>query len=341
METKIKKVYIIMIIFIAVFEVKTVAGYTKMINLKVTAEIAQPIFIVQNDETISGNYSDIINIPEYNFAIKNFNDENKISEITLSTKINVISENKIEFEIVDCSTNEVVLSNNKNSYQLIMEKDKACLNEYRVIIKNNLVVVRDHLKIEIDGKYYKKELDVFDINIDKRDLEYQIFVSDIDKKYTNNDITVQIKCNKEIKEVSGFKLSADKTCLTKVYNTNHQEEVTVEDYFNKKKNIQISINNIDKTMPEITGIEEGKNYDVGLKLIYKDNVGIRSIKIENTSNKESYSTIFDTQSKVIDNQSMVVKNNSINPYYLTKTGNYTITVTDFAENQIIRHISIK
>lgn len=327
--------------FIILFECKTISGYIERINLKVTAKIAEPIFIIKNDEKISGNYSDITKVPEYTFEIKNYNDENKISEITFNIKLEAESQNEVEFEVVDCDTNEVVLNNNQKSNEIIMEKDKLCLNKYKVIVNSNLATVKDSLKININGKYFKQELEVFNIEIDKRELEYEVYVSDADKKYTNKDVTIQIKCNKEVKSFPGFELSSDKKCLIKVYDKNTVEEITVQDYFNNKKNIQVLINNIDKTFPEIAGVEEGKIYDAGIKLVYKDNIGIRSIKVENTSIKQSYSTMFDTENKVIDNQFLVIRNNSINPYYLNKSGNYTITVTDFAGNQIVRHISIK
>lgn len=89
------------------------------------------------------------------------------------------------------------------------------------------------------------------------------------------------------------------------------------------------------------GIEEGKEYNKNLKLVYKDNIGIKNIKIENESKKQSYNISFDEENQIIDNQILVINNNSINPYYLNQSGDYTIVVTDFAENQLVRHISIK
>ena len=50
---------------------------------------------------------------------------------------------------------------------------------------------------------------------------------------------------------------------------------------------------------------------------------------------------FDSENKIIDNQVLVLNNDSINPYYLNNSGNYKIIVTDFADNQTIKHITIK
>lgn len=326
---------------ISLLEVTTIAGYIEKINLKVTAQIAKPILNIVHDEKISGNYSDINKIPEYFFEIKNYNDENMISEIDFNVKFEAVSKNQIEFEVINCDTGEVILNNDQKNNEITIEKNKQNYKKYKIIVKENLITAKDDLKIIIDAKYFKQELEVFDISFDKRELEYQIFISEIDKKYTNNDVTVQIKCNKEIKAISGFELSSDRTCLTKIYHDNSTENIVIEDYFNNKKNIEISVNNIDKIAPEISGIENGVAYSDAIKLVYKDNIGIKNIKVENTSKKQKYNISFDLENKIIDNQFLVVDNNSINPYYLNQSGNYIITVIDFAGNQTVKHISIK
>ncbi len=110
-----RKIYICIILFIILFECKVVAGYVEKINLKVTAQIAKPIFIVNNDEKIKGNYSYINEIPEYTFEIKNYNENNEISEMNFNLEIEVSSEDQVEFEVVNCSTNETILNNNKKN----------------------------------------------------------------------------------------------------------------------------------------------------------------------------------------------------------------------------------
>lgn len=336
-----RKIYIFIIVFVLLFEARVVAGYIEKINLKVTGEIAKPIFIVNYDEEIKGNYFNISEVPEYTFEIKNCNEENQISQMDFNVTIEVSTENEIEFEVINCSTNETFLSNNQKSRNIILEKYKPSINKYKVIIKSDKTIAKEKLRIYIDAKYYKYELKAFEINLDKRKLEYEIYTSEEDKKYTNKDVILQIKCNKEIKEIAGFELSEDKTCLSKNYSENIEENITIEDFFGNKKNIKITVNNIDKILPEIVGIEEGKEYNKDLKLVYKDNIGIKNIKIENKTKKQSYNISFDEENQIIDNQILVVKNSSINPYYLNQLGDYTIVVTDFAENQLVRHISVK
>lgn len=335
------KICIFIILILLLLKYQSIAGYIQKVDLKISGKIAIPIFEVNYDEKITGNYSDILNIPEYTFEIKNCN-QTRISEIGFNVNIQVLSQNKLEYEIINCSNNEVILNNNQNQTTINIEKDKSYTNEFKIIFKSSQqVVAEDNLKVIIDAKYFKYELDAFDVSFDKRNLEYNIFMSEAEKKYTNKDVILKIKCNKQIKNVYGFELSENNTCLTKTYNQNIAETISIEDYYNNKKEIAISVKNIDKFAPEIVGIEEGKTYNKAVELVYKDNIGIKSIKIENKTKHKLYSTTFDEENKIIDNKVLIVNNNSINPNYLSQSGSYTIVVTDFSENQIVRHINIK
>lgn len=341
MNIKNIKKCIIIILCIIFLECKVIAGYVEKINLKVAGQIAKPIFAVNEDEEIVGNYSNLSNLPEYTFEIKNYNEQNEVSQMDFNVVLEAICEDQLKFEVINCFTNEVILNNELKNNSLFLEKNTSNIHKYKVIVKTNKALAKDKLKLYIDAKYYKYELKVFNINYDSRNLEYEISTSQADEKYTNKAVNIQIKCNKEIKPISGFELSEDKTCLSKSYNENIEENILIEDFFSNKKSINVKINNIDKTLPEILGIEEGGSYNKGLKLIYKDNIGIKSIKIENETQKQAYNTTFDTENKIIDKEILIVKNNSINPYYLNQIGNYTIIVTDFAGNTLVRHINIK
>lgn len=338
-----KKIKTIILIICALFllEAKAIAGYIEKINLKVTAQIAIPVLEISGSEKISGNYSEISRVPEYFFEIKNYN-ELMISEIDLDTKIETVSKDKIEFEIIDCDTSEVLLNNSIKTNEINFEKNRKKSKKCKLVLKDNTSFAKDSLKLIVNAKYCaSKELEIFDINFDKRELTANILLSEQDKKYTNNDVIVQIKCNKEIKSISGFEFSEDKTCLIKSYQNNTVEKIVIEDYFENKKNIEISITNIDKIAPEILGVENGKTYGKSVNLAYKDNIGIKNISIENTSKKQKYNTSFTTENTIIDNQILVANSNTtINPYYLNQTGNYIITVEDFAGNKTVKYIYI-
>ena len=61
---------------------------------------------------------------------------------------------------------------------------------------------------------------------------------------TEKEVTATITANREIKEVNGWKLSDDKTKLTKVYTKNTVESVTVRDNNNNSVKLEIVIDNI-------------------------------------------------------------------------------------------------
>lgn len=73
---------------------------------------------------------------------------------------------------------------------------------------------------------------------------------------TNTEVEVKIIANEEIKEIEGWKLLEDKKTLSKIYETNINEVITIEDLSGNQSQAQIEINNIDKNPPiaEIIGI---------------------------------------------------------------------------------------
>ena len=86
-------------------------------------------------------------------------------------------------------------------------------------------------------------------NIEKTGVDIQVNYSTT--KTTNQDVTVTITSNEELREIEGWTLSQDKKKLTKTYSANKTEEITVCDILGNEKKITISINNIDKTELEI------------------------------------------------------------------------------------------
>ena len=69
---------------------------------------------------------------------------------------------------------------------------------------------------------------------------------------TNKSVTATIVANRELKPLEGWTLSTDKLALTKEYTQNVEEEVTVYDLVGNKIKVNVSVNNIDTTAPEIT-----------------------------------------------------------------------------------------
>lgn len=110
-------------------------------------------------------------------------------------------------------------------------------------------------------------------------INYKVNINNIDKvapilnvKYstkevTNSDVIATISSNEEIKSVSGWTLSNDKKSLTKKYEKNISEEVTVKDLVGNESKAKIEINNIDKVAPTVKVTTDKKEYKVGEKAI--------------------------------------------------------------------------
>ena len=87
-------------------------------------------------------------------------------------------------------------------------------------------------------------------NIDTSELQANIRYSTTE--VTNKSVTVTITSNKKLQALEGWTLSTDKLTLTKEYTQNVEEEVTVYDLVGNKIKVNVSVNNIDTTAPEIT-----------------------------------------------------------------------------------------
>lgn len=63
-------------------------------------------------------------------------------------------------------------------------------------------------------------------------------------KPTDQDVTVTIASNQELKSLTGWTLSADKKSLTKVYHVNKAETVTIENLKGVKNSVTVEVKNI-------------------------------------------------------------------------------------------------
>ncbi len=107
-------------------------------------------------------------------------------------------------------------------------------------------------------------------------------IENIPETYTNGNVTVKIKANEQIQEIEGWTLSNDKQTLTKEYNDNTEETITVRDLAGNETNAIIQINKIDKEIPTIRLSQNGTTEAVkeaNIEVAATDNLsGIKSIK---------------------------------------------------------------
>ncbi len=129
---------------------------------------------------------------------------------------------------------------------------------------------------------------------------------------TKESVIATITTDEECKEVKGWNISEDKKILTKIYTENANEKISLEDELGNKTEIDVIITNIDKVVPKIEGVEEGKTYKQSVKPIITE---------------ANLDTIVLTKDKVkVENY----KNNDI----ISSKGQYKLTVTDKAGNKI-------
>ena len=130
------------------------------------------------------------------------------------------------------------------------------------------------------AKYnYKISVDAFEFT---RDTSLPIAsVSYSTKEPTNNPVTITIKIDKDILGVEGFVWNEENKTLTKTVKENEENKLILEDLSGNKTEISYKVDWIDKINPEILGIENGKTYNAPVDILYKDNVGIKSVEVQN------------------------------------------------------------
>lgn len=116
------------------------AKYVDSSKYSVNAKIAKPIFIVDGDKEILIEKYGGVN--DYNFTVKNYNENNQTSEVSLNYKINIIAEDKIKYQLL-CNdslvdTNEIFklphINSKEDKYTLRIEAPE----DYQGSVKINV-----------------------------------------------------------------------------------------------------------------------------------------------------------------------------------------------------------
>ena len=122
----------------------------------------------------------------------------------------------------------------------LSENKKTLTKEYSSNYEGNITVYDEA------GNNSKVQVKIN--NIDTVDPKLQVEYSTT--KITNQNVTVTITSNKQIKKIDGWNLSEDKKILTKTFTENGRETIIVNDLAgNKSETIKINVQNIDKESP--------------------------------------------------------------------------------------------
>lgn len=146
MKKIIKIIILFILIIINIFPLKSLARYYRKISdIKCCFEIAEPIIIVENQDTI---INENVQIEEFYFSIKNYN-EIKVSEIDFLYEIEIKKSNEnfpVKYELYDCSSSEELL-NGKNKVVSKINKNKKINKKYKLVIilddKSNYSIATD------------------------------------------------------------------------------------------------------------------------------------------------------------------------------------------------------
>lgn len=150
---------IIFIIILLLFCGYSMAKTIEEVIIKSNAQIAEPILIIENDPSI--DITAAKNYGIYNFKIKNYNEENRITETDLKYYIEILSnvDNSINIELFQ-GENQIELNNNRTEY-IQISKDKKEEREYKIKItydkdkSNSISDIMEKIQVRVHTEQMK------------------------------------------------------------------------------------------------------------------------------------------------------------------------------------------
>ena len=166
-------------------------------------------------------------------------------------------------------------------------------------------------------------------NIDK--VAPEVDLSYAPREMTNENVTATITVNEEIIDIEGWTKN-NSTTYTKIYESNAEETITVEDLAGNTTSVDIKIENIDKVLPEVDvtySTTEPTNEDVTVTISASEEIeeieGWTKVDEKTYTKVYSSNTITEVEG---DNET-------------TETIDYEeITITDLVGNSTIVNISV-
>ena len=126
---KVKKIIFMIIITIIIFSKNSCGKYFTRFQLESNNEITEPVISIENDETININS---INNKTYNFKIKNYNNEGKVSRLNIEYYISISSIKDVSLKVYK-NNNEIKL-NNGNTDKYSLDKNTKQEDAYQIEI---------------------------------------------------------------------------------------------------------------------------------------------------------------------------------------------------------------
>lgn len=141
------------------------------------------------------------------------------------------------------------------------------------------------------------------------------------EEITNQDVEVTITADEAIRnQIDGWEFTdGTNKEMKKSYSQNTEETINIEDELGNSSEVKISIKNIDKTQPKISGVENGKTYE-------------KAVTPNVTDENLEKITLIKDGSPV---------SNYMNGQEITTNGKYTLTATDSAGNETTVEFTIE
>jgi len=142
----------IIIITIILLSNNSLGKYFSKIRLESENDIIEPVIIIENDETININS---IDKKIYNFKIKNYNNEEKISKLDIEYYIKIIVSENIFIKVYK-NKQEIKLKN-VTTDRFLLSKNLKQEDNYKIEIfffDNTVQEILDEVKMKI---YYEQK----------------------------------------------------------------------------------------------------------------------------------------------------------------------------------------
>lgn len=194
-------------------------------------------------------------------TITSVNDETVEQEILIENIDKTPPSVQVKYSTTEPTTENVIVNivSDEELQELegwiISDDGKTLTKEYSENITETIVVY--------DLASNSTEVNISINNISKEVFECTVEYSKTEP--TNEDVTVTITADRELKQLEGWELSSDSKKLSKVYTENVDEEIIIEDVDGNTTNVIVNIQNIDREKPNLKvsySIVENTNQNV-------------------------------------------------------------------------------
>ena len=159
----ISKILIIIIIFLiailVLFSGYSMAKVLHEVIINGNAQIAEPILVVENNPSI--DITALNNYGEYIFKVKNYDEQNKISEVDLKYYIEILSnvDDSINIELYE-GEQKIQLNNNRTEYIQISKGQKQ-EKQYKIVVtydknkSNSMTDILEKIQVKVHTEQVK------------------------------------------------------------------------------------------------------------------------------------------------------------------------------------------